>query len=875
MQEIKDENKQHRGRPACSRARSASKQLAMSRNRMMAEVADADVVLVNPTHVAVALRYEPGTGAPARRRQGRRGASPRGSAPRPPRSRVPMVEDIPLARALHAACELGQEIPAAPVHRRRPRARVRHGPAPARRRRRPAPRRPAAPRCPADDTTDHRSAARAARGGPARPPEHRRTDPRPTTAGDRDEEPVRRPDGRARSASSASSCCSSCRCRAAMLDVLIAVNITASLVILLTSMYVQAAARLLGVPVADPRAHPVPARPERRVARGSCCATATRAQVIDAFGHFVVGGSLVIGLVIFLILVVIQFVVITNGAGRVAEVGARFTLDAMPGKQMAIDADLNSGLIDEDTARQRRADVAAEADFYGAMDGGSKFVKGDAIAGIIITVINLRRRLRHRHDADGHVRRRGARAVQPADHRRRPGHADPRAAAVGVHRHRRHPRDRRGRHGHGGAPSSSRQSPHRAADRRRRRHRARAAARACPSCRSSSSAARSCSSRAAGRAPPRPRRRPPSEAGAVTAARRARERTPPSSSSSRCACTPSRSCWRPTWSTWSAPGPDQDLLARVRGAAPQDRARPRASSCRRCAPATRVDLPRVHLRRADRRRRGRPRRGARAGGCSRSATTSSVAARHAPSSSRCSACPASGSRPSCGTPRRWPARRSSTGSRCSSRTSARSSTQNAAAPARPRGRPRAHRGRQAASTRRSSRSSCPACSRLGEVQRVLQGLLAEEVPIRDLGRIYEALTLRASVSTDPEGLVEAARAALGPALGRAVRAGRRAARRSRSTRCSSSSCSRRCARPTAARSCCVDPARARRGARRSCATPSRRPRASGRDGRAGRAPRPSGPALRRLVALGLPRLPVLSYTEVTGAGAADRDRRGW
>ncbi len=112
-------------------------------------------------------------------------------------------------------------------------------------------------------------------------------------------------------------------------------------------------------------------------------------KVVEAFGHFVVGGSLVVGLVIFLILVVVQFIVITNGAGRVAEVGARFTLDAMPGKQMAIDADLNAGLIDEATARKRRADVAAEADFYGAMDGASKFVKGDAIAGIVITSINL------------------------------------------------------------------------------------------------------------------------------------------------------------------------------------------------------------------------------------------------------------------------------------------------------------------------------------------------------------------------------------------------------------------------------------------------------------------------------------------------------
>jgi flagellar biosynthesis protein FlhA len=112
-------------------------------------------------------------------------------------------------------------------------------------------------------------------------------------------------------------------------------------------------------------------------------------KVIESFGHFVVGGSVVVGLVIFLILSVIQFIVITNGAGRVAEVGARFTLDAMPGKQMAIDADLNSGLINEDEARRRRREVAAEADFYGAMDGASKFVKGDAIAGLLITTINL------------------------------------------------------------------------------------------------------------------------------------------------------------------------------------------------------------------------------------------------------------------------------------------------------------------------------------------------------------------------------------------------------------------------------------------------------------------------------------------------------
>ncbi|MEI7551966.1 MAG: flagellar biosynthesis protein FlhA [Verrucomicrobiota bacterium] len=112
-------------------------------------------------------------------------------------------------------------------------------------------------------------------------------------------------------------------------------------------------------------------------------------QVIDAFGHFVIQGNYIVGAVVFLILVVINFVVITKGAGRIAEVSARFTLDALPGKQMAIDAELNAGIIDEATATARRVKVQKEADFYGAMDGASKFVRGDAIAGIIITLVNI------------------------------------------------------------------------------------------------------------------------------------------------------------------------------------------------------------------------------------------------------------------------------------------------------------------------------------------------------------------------------------------------------------------------------------------------------------------------------------------------------
>ena len=112
-------------------------------------------------------------------------------------------------------------------------------------------------------------------------------------------------------------------------------------------------------------------------------------RIISTFGNFVVGGNLVVGLVIFLILIVIQFIVITKGAGRVSEVAARFTLDAMPGKQMAIDAEVNAGTVEEPDARQRRQELAREAEFYGSMDGASKFVRGDAIAGLIITVVNL------------------------------------------------------------------------------------------------------------------------------------------------------------------------------------------------------------------------------------------------------------------------------------------------------------------------------------------------------------------------------------------------------------------------------------------------------------------------------------------------------
>src|SRR4051794_5788626 len=173
-----------------------------------------------------------------------------------------------------------------------------------------------------------------------------------------------------------------------MLDMLLATNITLAVLILLVCLYVQRPLDFAIFPSLLLIA---------TLFRLALNVSAARlvllhgdaGKVIASFGHFVVGGSLVVGMIIFMILIVIQFVVITNGAGRVAEVAARFTLDAMPGKQMAIDADLNAGLIDDAEARRRRLDVAAEADFYGAMDGASKFVKGDAIAAIVITVVNL------------------------------------------------------------------------------------------------------------------------------------------------------------------------------------------------------------------------------------------------------------------------------------------------------------------------------------------------------------------------------------------------------------------------------------------------------------------------------------------------------
>ena len=182
-----------------------------------------------------------------------------------------------------------------------------------------------------------------------------------------------------------------------LMDVLIAANLSLSAVILLTTVYVGSPLELSVFPsllLATTLFRLVLNVASTRLILSADASTPSEVtgvagDVIQAFGNFVAGGSVVVGLIIFIILIVVQFVVITKGATRISEVAARFTLDGMPGKQMAIDADLNAGTIDEHEARRRRDTITQEADFYGAMDGASKFVRGDAVAGIIITLVNI------------------------------------------------------------------------------------------------------------------------------------------------------------------------------------------------------------------------------------------------------------------------------------------------------------------------------------------------------------------------------------------------------------------------------------------------------------------------------------------------------
>ena len=173
-----------------------------------------------------------------------------------------------------------------------------------------------------------------------------------------------------------------------LLDILLTFSISFSVTVLLVSLYIKQPLQFSSFPsllliLTLTRLSLNVASTRLILSKGSA------GQVIESFGNFVVGGNYVIGVIVFIILVIINFMVITKGSGRIAEVAARFTLDAMPGKQMAVDADLNAGLINERQARLRRQEIAEEAEFFGAMDGASKFVKGDAIAGIVITVINI------------------------------------------------------------------------------------------------------------------------------------------------------------------------------------------------------------------------------------------------------------------------------------------------------------------------------------------------------------------------------------------------------------------------------------------------------------------------------------------------------
>jgi flagellar biosynthesis protein FlhA len=174
-----------------------------------------------------------------------------------------------------------------------------------------------------------------------------------------------------------------------MMDVLLIINISISLMVLLFSLYIHETLEFSVFPTLLLFITLFRLALNLSSTRLILGNSGDAGQVIKTFGNVVIGGNLVVGVVVFLIIMVIQFLVITKGAERVAEVAARFTLDAMPGKQMAIDADLNSGIIDENQARERRAAIQAEADFNAAMDGASKFVKGDAIAGVIITLINI------------------------------------------------------------------------------------------------------------------------------------------------------------------------------------------------------------------------------------------------------------------------------------------------------------------------------------------------------------------------------------------------------------------------------------------------------------------------------------------------------
>src|SRR5471030_2229715 len=178
-----------------------------------------------------------------------------------------------------------------------------------------------------------------------------------------------------------------------VLDLFLAISITLSILILMTSLFIQAPLEFSSFPtillISTMLRLSLNLASTRLILSKGHEGTAAAGHVIEAFGNFVMSGNFIIGVIVFAILVVVNFVVITKGSGRIAEVAARFSLDSMPGKQLAIDADLSAGLIDEATAKRRRAEIEDESNFFGSMDGASKFVRGDAVAGLIITFINV------------------------------------------------------------------------------------------------------------------------------------------------------------------------------------------------------------------------------------------------------------------------------------------------------------------------------------------------------------------------------------------------------------------------------------------------------------------------------------------------------
>ena len=229
-----------------------------------------------------------------------------------------------------------------------------------------------------------------------------------------------------------------------MLDLLIVTDILVSVIVLMVSLYLVRPVEFTSFPTTllllTLFRLALNISSSRLILLNGNTGTSAAGEVIGAFGSFVVGGNYVIGTVIFLVLIAIQYVVINHGAVRISEVTARFTLDALPGKQMSIDSDLNAGLIDETEAKRRRKQLSTEAEFYGAMDGASRFTQRDAVASILITGDQHHCRLSDRRAAARHGLAQGARDLHRADHRRRPGDGHSRADDFDLGRPDRHPR---------------------------------------------------------------------------------------------------------------------------------------------------------------------------------------------------------------------------------------------------------------------------------------------------------------------------------------------------------------------------------------------------------------------------------------------------